>query len=374
MTYGDYPDLRGVKRILVIKMRHHGDVLLTSPLFTHLKKKCEGASIDALIYQETLPMLEGHPAISQFLLYDRALKKKSFFKRILGEFSLLKKIWRGQYDLVINLTEGDRGAIASLISRSRYKVGFDPGSKGMKGKKKIYTHLVKNCQTPRHTVERQLDVLRRIGLFPTLEERELFFHIPQVAQVNVQEKLLQEGFKAGQYLLIHPVSRWRFKCLPASTISQLIKELHKEGYSMALSASPDPQEIAMIQDILSLCPEIPVLNMAGLLNLKEFGALIQMSRCLITVDSVSLHLASALKVPLVALFGPSSDQNWGPWMHPQSVVVAQKMSCRPCFLDGCGGSKMSDCLHTLPVKKIVDAVVQLTASNLSSVAKALSIL
>ena len=78
MTYGNYPDLSIVKRALVIKMRHHGDVLLTSPLFTQLKKKLPEAVVDAFIYADTLPMLEGHPGISNFLLYDKAWKKRSF--------------------------------------------------------------------------------------------------------------------------------------------------------------------------------------------------------------------------------------------------------------------------------------------------------
>ena len=356
MTYGDYPDLNQVKRVLVIKMRHHGDVLLTSPIFSHLKKKLPKAQIDALIYKETLPMLEGHPAISEYLLYDRSIKKLSFFKKLLKEFFLLKTIRSKKYDLVINLTEGDRGAIAAFVSGSRYKVGFDPGAKGFKGKRKIYTHLVKNCDTPRHTVERGLDALRRIGLFPSMQERDLFLHVPQEAQEKVEELL-----QVDTYVLIHPVSRWRFKCLPPQKIAELIEKLNQKGYQIVLSASPDPQELAMIDEILQLVPAVPVINMAGRLSLKEFAALIKKCRCLITVDSVSLHIASALKVPVVALFGPSSEINWGPWMHPKSRVITQKMSCRPCFLDGCGGSKMSDCLFTLDVDRIVDAAVHLSS-------------
>ena len=81
MTYGNYPDLSLVKRVLVIKMRHHGDVLLTSPLFTQLKKAIPHAEIDAFIYKDTLPMLEGHPAISDYLLYDKGWKKLFFLKK-----------------------------------------------------------------------------------------------------------------------------------------------------------------------------------------------------------------------------------------------------------------------------------------------------
>jgi heptosyltransferase-3 len=350
--YGDYPDLTSVKKILVIKMRHHGDVLLTSPVFALLKKNIPDAQVDAFIYKDTLPMLEGHSSIHQFHLYDRAWKKLSFLKKLSQEVRILRKIRKEKYDLVLNLTEGDRGAIAALVSRARVRVGFDPENKGFKGKKKIYTHRVKNCKTARHTVEKQIDVLRRIGIFPSIEERDLSLHIPEEARISVRNQL---DVKTG-YIVIHPVSRWRFKCLPPKKIGELIVALHARGFPIVLSASPDPDELAMCEEILKAAPGIAVCNLGGKITLKELAALIEGSRCLICVDSVPLHIASATKTPLIALFGPTSDQNWGPWMHPKSRVVAQKTSCRPCFMDGCGGSKMSDCLFTLPISSILSAM------------------
>ncbi len=355
MAYGNYPDLSGVKRVLVIKMRHHGDVLLTSPLFSHLKKALSHANIDAFVYKDTLPMLEGHPAISDFWLYDRAWKKLSFLKKIAKEIALLRAIRVKGYDLVINLTEGDRGAIAAFASGSPLRVGFDPKGSGLFGKRKIYTHVVKDCPSPRHTVERQLDVLRCIGLFPAPEERDLFLHVPDFAKNSMLDLLQKEELRPGSYVLIHPVSRWRFKCLATKQIAQLISTLDQRGERVVLSAGPDSEEKAMIEEILKLAPHVSVVNCAGKLTLKELAALIQMSKGLICVDSVPLHIASALKTPVVALFGPSSEQNWGPWMHPNARVVTQKLSCRPCYRDGCGGSKMSDCLFTLPQSAILSA-------------------
>ncbi len=356
MTYGNYPDLSTVKRILIIKMRHHGDVLLTSPLFSHLKKVIPNAQVDAFIYKDTLPMLQGHPAIADYLLYDRDWKKLSVFKKLTKEVSLLKEIRSRGYDLVINLTEGDRGAIAALVSGSPYRVGFDPNKSGLFGKHKIYTHIVKDCPHPRHAVERHMDVLRRIGIFPGPEEQDLFLHVPEGAKSNIANLLEKEEIQIGNYILIHPVSRWRFKCLATKQIAQLLTMLHKKGMRVVLSAGPDLQEIAMVEEILALAPGVPVLNCAGKLTLKELSALIQSAKALICVDSVPLHIASALKTAVVALFGPTSEQNWGPWMHPRARVVAQKFSCRPCYQDGCGGSKMSDCLFSMPIQSILSAM------------------
>jgi heptosyltransferase-3 len=366
MTYGNYPDLSKVRRALVIKLRHHGDVLLTSPLFSNLKKAIPHAGIDAFVYEDTWPMLQGHPAIADYLLYDRSWKRLSSFKKLVKEIALLKQIRARGYDLVINLTEGDRGAIASLVSGSACRVGFDPKKTGLWGKRKMYTHLVKECPQPRHTVERQLDVLRCIGIFPLPEERDLFLHVPEQAKRTIGALLKNEEIRPGNYVLIHPVSRWRFKCLAARQIAQLITKLHENGENIILSAGPDYQEISMVEAILALAPDVPVLNCAGKLTLKELAALIQSAKALICVDSVPLHMASALKTPVVAVFGPTSEQNWGPWRHPNARVVTQKLSCRPCYQDGCGGSKMSDCLFSMPVESILSALDAVVSTRQTS--------
>lgn len=348
MSYGNYPDLKGVKKILVVRMRHLGDVLLTSPVFSILKKALPEAKIDVLINQESLPMLQGNPAISHFILFDR--KKVPFFRKWKKEWRLYREIWKGKYDLVINLTEGDRGALAALFSRAAIKVGFDPEGKGFKFKKTIYTHMTKVIKNPRHIVERQLDALRCIGIFPEKEERELFFFIPEEARLRV-ESLVQEPF-----VILHPTSRWKFKCVPIKTMRALIQLLEKKGLKVVLTSGPDSEELKMAQQLE--CET--VLNLAGKLTLKEMGALVKKAQAVISVDTVIAHMASAFKTPLVVIFGPTSDKEWGPWIHPKSRVVFQPYSCRPCLIDGCGGSKVSDCLLTLSAHQIFQNFQNLT--------------
>lgn len=345
-------DFSQIRKVLVAKLRHHGDVLLSSPLLSVLKQHYPHLEIDAYIYSETLPMLEGHPAISDFLLYEKKWKRLHFHKRYLREMGLLKKIRRKGYDLVINLTEGDRGAIAAKVSRAPFAIGFDPEGKGMKGKKKCYTHVIKHTPHPRHTVEKQLDALRVLGIFPEPEERAIFFHIPEEAKDQVGRLLPDEPF-----IHIHPVSRWMFKTLPEETIAEVIRYLQKRGEKVVLTASIDAEEMAMNARI---CSHVPgVVDLSGKISLKELGAVIEKAKLLITVDSVPLHLASALKTPTVALFGPTCEKNWGPWRNPQSRVLTLPLSCRPCYQPGCGGSGKSDCLLTLPATRIIEQVQDL---------------
>src|SRR6266581_967030 len=338
--YGDYPDLTKVRRVLVVKLRHHGDVLLSSALFNALKARIPLAQIDAYLYKDTLPMLEGHPAIDAFHLYDYSWKRLGLWRRIGREFAVLRAIRGQKYDLVINLTEGDRGALCALFSGARYRVGWAPEGG------------VKRRRLPRHMVELNLDAARRIGIFPEPEQRGLVFAIPEAARERVRELLRAAGSREREFALLHPTSRWRFKCWPSARVAALVRELHAKGVRVAMSAAPDAAELAMIDDILRACADVPIINLAGQLDLKELGALIDACRCLICVDSLPLHMASALKRPCVALFGPSSEIAWGPWRNPDARVVAQNHSCRPCNLDGCGGSKVSDCLTTLAVEAV----------------------
>lgn len=346
--------LSNVKKILVVRMRHLGDVLLTSPLLTCLKKAYPTAQIDVFINKDSFSVLEGHPAVSRYFLYDRSWKKLPFFKKIRKEWQLLKEVRQEKYDLVLNLTEGDRGAITAFYSGARYRAGFDLEKSGFLGKRRLFTHLVKICPYPRHTVERQLDVLRCLGIHPSLEERALFFHIPDTSR----EKMT--NLYGKDFILIHPVSRWMFKSPPASFFIELIQKLHERGERIILSGSSEKEELILIEQILSGLPHIPIVSVAAKISLKELGALIEFSRFLITVDSLPLHISSALKAPVVAIFGPSSDINWGPWENPQGYVIAANVSCRPCYMDGCGGSKKSDCLNQISV----DSVIQTIDENL----------
>ncbi len=327
------------------KLRHHGDVLLSSPVFSVLKKRFPHLEIDAYIYSETLPMLEGHLAISNFLLYDKEWKKLPIWKRYLEELKLLRAIRKKRYDLVINLTEGDRGAIAAKISRAPFSIGFDPQGNGMKGKASCYTHLVKHTLRPRHAVEKQLDALRCLGIFPIPSERDLTFDIPEAAYEKVAS-LVPEP-----YVAVHPVSRWMFKTLPIKTMIAVCEYLQERGETIVLTASPDPLEMEVNRQIQEVLPR--AVDLSGKISLKELGAVIDKSSFLFTVDSVPLHIASARKKTVAAVFGPTCDQNWGPYRNPRSCVITRNLPCRPCYQPGCGGSGRSDCLHTLTPEEII---------------------
>lgn len=333
------PKIEDIKKILVCIFKYHGDVLLTSPVYTALKSALPHAEIDVMLFKDTSPLLEGHPAISSFIFFDQKMRKTSFLKRILYELLLWKRVRSTKYDLVINMTSGDRGALIAKISKAPIRIGYE-SSGGMKKKDSFFSTLLCQTKTPRHIVERNLDVVRALGIHPSLSERKLTFFIPEAARAKI-------SLPFTRYIVIHPVSRTSFKNWPSSHFRELIRSLKAKGHEIVISGGPAPEEKALIDEILIPLNDPTILNLQGKLTLKELGALIEKAELLISVDSVPPHIASALQKPVLALFGPSDDYKWGPWMNPHAQVIRLDLPCKRCDDEGCGGSWISDCMNNL---------------------------
>jgi heptosyltransferase-3 len=345
-----------LRRALVIKLRHHGDVLLASPVFSALQHAAPQCEIDALIYADTAPMLEGHPAIAQVHRIDRNWKKLGPLAQAGAEWRLFKALRERRYDLVLHLTEHRRGAWLTRLLGPRWSVA--PRQKNDFWRNS-FTHFTPWASNPRrHTVETNLDALRRLGLQPTDDDRRLVLVPGPAAEQRVAALLDEHGLGGRAFVHLHPASRWLFKCWPAPKVAQLADALAARGLAIVLTAAPDPQERAMI-DAIRGAVRIPVVDLAGQLSLKEMAALTARARLFVGVDSAPMHIAAAMGTPTVALFGPSGDIEWGPWRTAHRIVASTSHPCRPCGQDGCGGGKVSECLTTLPVERVLAACDEL---------------
>ena len=356
----DAIDLSGVRRVLVIKLRHHGDVLLTSPVFTTLKTNAPHAQIDALVYTDTREMLTHHPAIATLHLIDRGWKTQPFLSRVAAEWRLYCALRKQAYDLIVHLSEHPRGALLARLLGARYAVAPDYSGRS-NWWKNSFTHRFAMAKNPRrHMVEWNLDALRRVGIQPGADDKGLSLVPGAQAEAEVEAVLARHGLSEHGFIHLHPASRWQFKCWPAERTAQLIDLLQQAGERVVLTAAPTAEERALVDAILSKT-KTPLLNLAGALSLKSLAALTRRARLFIGVDSAPMHIAAAMGTPVVALFGPSGELEWGPWGVPHRVVSSQLHPCRPCGNDGCGGSKVSDCLNTLPVEAVLNAVRELLA-------------
>ena len=216
---------KNIKKILVIKLRHIGDVLLTVPTIRALKETFPDAGVSVLVNPGTENVLSGNALIDELIALDRAVKNLPIIKRYIEEAMFLKKIRAKGFDMTVDLTGGDRAAVLSFLSGARYRLAADFGRKGFIGKKYLYTHLA-NIDRQKHMVLQNLDVVRNFGI--TTDNTDVDFFIPEEAKMFVrrifEENNLSksnnppapplakggEGGAMDKVVHLHPTSRWLF--------------------------------------------------------------------------------------------------------------------------------------------------------------------
>ena len=360
LALNDAVDLSSVSRALVIKLRHLGDVLLTSPVFSVLKRHVPGIEVDALVYDDTRDMLSGHPSIDQIHVIGRNWRGQSAASRAALEWRLFRRLRERRYDLLVHLSEHPRGAWLARTLGCRHSI-----APGLPGRSRFWKHSFSHrfalpLNGRRHMVEWNLDALRRIGIQPGAAERALVLVPGEQARSRAAALLAEHRLADKGFIHLHPGSRWQFKCWPAERVAALMDELHRRGERLVLTAAPDKDELELIAEIRRRT-HAPLIDLVGRLTLKELAALCERARLFVGVDSAPMHIAAAMGTPVVALFGPSGEAEWRPWMTRHRVVVSAEYACRPCGNDGCGGGKVSECLTTLPVESVLAAIDSLLA-------------
>ena len=295
-------------KILVIKFRNIGDVLLSSPLLANLRHYYPDANIDYATNDECIPILEDNPSIDKLISFERKKKKNlSFFNKFIQEIKLLKMIRVNSYDMVLNLTEGDRGALYTLFSGAKTKYSIRP-SNYLISKFGIFTSLVEN-NFNMHSVEKDLQ-------FISLLNKEIIYKKLSISWPSQAEKSLMKFLPKGisqDYVVIHPVSRWMFKCWNNRAMAKVIDYIaSKKNVSVILTGSSAEVEMNRIDEISKLCSSNPIL-LCGKLSLKELSFLISRAKLFFGVDSAPMHVASACDTKVLALFGASFPLCWGPW-------------------------------------------------------------
>jgi heptosyltransferase-3 len=364
----DAVPLASIKRALVTKLRHHGDVLLASPVFSTLKAVAPHLEVDALVYRDTAPMLEDHPAIARLFTIDRDWKHGGVIRQLSAERGLARELRGRGYDLLVHLTEHKRGIALARRLRPRYAVTTERTLERRAAIlwKRHYTHFYRLPRaTERPMVEQNLDALRRLGIEVPDATRALVMVPGDEAERRVDALLASRALARGAFVHAHPGSRWFFKCWPADRVATLVARLVADGLPVVLTGAPDERERAMLDAIVGALPAETasrVVDLGGQLSLRELAALTSRARLFVGVDSAPMHIASAMGTPAVAMFGPSSEIAWGPWGNAHRVVASDH-PCRPCGLDGCGGGKVSECLTRLPVERVHAACVALLAET-----------
>jgi heptosyltransferase-3 len=141
----------------------------------------------------------------------------------------------------------------------------------------------------------------------------------------------------------------------------VVRELAARGLSVVLTSGPAAAEQAAARRIRDLAG-VPVVDLSGRTSLPDLAAVLIEARLFVGVDSAPMHMAAALGVPVVALFGPSGEHSWGPWGEGHQVVAAPFL-CRPCGQAGCLNGKRSHCLEAIAPADVLAAVDALLGAH-----------
>lgn len=388
---------KDIRKILIIKLRHIGDVLLTVPAIRAVRETFPSAYIAALVNKGTEEMLTGNPLLNEVIAYDSDIKELPLHIRVLREVNFVRSLRNMGFDMTVDLTSGDRAAIISLISGARYRLAYDPCGAGFLGKRFLYTHLAQKNES-QHMALQNLDVVKQFGI--STGDLKVDFYIPDEARLFVRRIFEENDIKADDTVVhVHPASRWLFKCWKDEYMAEVIKRLTKQGIRVILTSSPDKREMEKAKRILSFCPspenqQSRVIDLCGKISIKQLAAVSEISDLFFGVDSAPMHISAAIGKPVMAIFGPSGAFNWGPWDNNQEsgvrgrkselktedkeytmesavkavpypkrhgiqtsgihTVIQRDWECVPCGRDGCNGSKISRCLEDIKPEEVVN--------------------
>ncbi|MBZ2400351.1 putative lipopolysaccharide heptosyltransferase III [Erwinia amylovora] len=350
------PSSHQPERILVIKFRHHGDMLLTTPVIRSLTAAWPEAEIDVLLYEETRAMLACHPDIHRIYAIDRTWKKEGLRFQLGQEWRLLKILRQQRYDVVVNLADQWRSAIITRFTGAPVRLGFDFPKRQGGLWQRCHTHLVATDQhQTMHTVEQNLSLLHPLNL-AAIDSTVGMHYSPDDA--HAVQRLLNGTEK---YIVIQPTSRWFFKCWSEEKFAAVLQSLRDDGHTIVLTSGPDTKELGMVKNIISLLSsDDKVISLAGQLTLNQLAALIDEAGLFIGVDSVPMHMAAALKTPCIALFGPSKLVFWRPWQVNGEVIWAGDFAPLP-DPDSVDTKTSERYLDAIPVETVLDAARRLLA-------------
>ncbi len=332
------------EKILIINPYGIGDVLFTTPVIANLRLAYPQASFAYLSNRRTADFLKVHPDIAQVYIYERdefvETYRQNPFEFIKKSFGLFNSIKRQDFDAVfdfsLNSTFGFLGAACGIKRR----VGFDYRKRG-----RFLTHRMPlSGYEEKHVVEYYLDLLRLMDI--PVRTLSLRMDIPsqdiQWAQhwlkghnVNVTKPLIAVIPGGGaSWGLAARNKRWA----PANYAHLIDKII--ENFDAAVILLGDPKEKDICREVVNLA-HFPLHVAVGETSLLGLAALLKCCRGAILNDGGPLHVAEAVGIRTVSIFGPVDPQVYGPYPRANHLVVQKNLPCQPCYRR----FRMASCNH-----------------------------
>jgi heptosyltransferase III len=354
---------REIRSALVVCTRRIGDVLLATPVVRSLKRAYPEAAIDMLVFDGTQDVVAANPDVHRIW----TIAERPAIGPHLG---LLRSLWR-RYDLALSVLAGDRPTVHTWVA-GRYRVGtlLDDDKSWWKRRLLHEWSPFDNIHT--HTVVMNLRLLASLEIEP--------FGTPVVSWGRNDAQSIHDVFPgmkdSPRYAVLHISPKFAYKTWTTSGWVALGRWLADQGMTVIVTGGASDQQTSSEQVIRGLPDAV---NLVGLVTLPALGYLLSRAALYVGTDTAVSHMAAAVGVRTVVLFGPSNPVKWGPWpkdfvsmaQSPWQRQGSQRQGnvfllqgegeCVPCLGEGCDRhiNSLSDCLQKLSTNRVIAAIESL---------------
>ena len=328
-----------IERILLIKPSSLGDIIHGLPVLKALRNKWPDAKISWVVKDAYVDILNGNPLIDELIL----LIKSSLTTSI---FSFRKKLRHGSFDLAVDMQGLFRSGLIAFLSGAPVRIGF---SNARELASLFYTHKV-DAPLNLHAVDRNLKLAAALGC----EVQEIEFPI----NLNRETEQEASGFiqkiqldTRRPLVTLVPGARWEKKRWPLHSFSRL-GDLLIEKMGAGIIVAGSRQENRLIHEIRSAMknPSAEAVDF----SLTKLTALLSKSDVVVTNDSGPMHIAVAMRTPVVALFGPTDPERTGPYSK-KCLIIQRDLECIPCFRKQCSQGSF-ECMESITVEEVFKGV------------------
>jgi len=311
-------------KILLIRLRSLGDTILSTPLYRALKSWRPDLRLSVLVESPNDEVLRNNPDIDNVI--SIRVSGRSALGVIAARCGALKQIRAAKFDCCINLHGGVTSAWLTALSGAYHRVG------GRTIRNRLTCNIIvevpqrKPTDRKQHSVEYHIGLLNYLGL-PRGPIPPLRLVPDPSRRVPALGRLHDAGLDTGRgYAVIHPGSRYHTKEWPAEGYAAIADEITiKYGLQVVLLGGPGEEE--KTGRVVSLCGSSPVVVQN--VSISDLIWVVRGARLFVGNDSGPTHIAAALQVPIVVLFGSSDSQVWYPWKSSHQIVQ-NDFACNPC--------------------------------------------
>lgn len=342
-----------IKNILLVQLAGIGDLVMATPAISAIRERFPDAYIALLTTGRTKDLLKNSKDLNRIfsLDYEGRFRISSLFNQ--GNVRAIGELRRQKFDLAVNLYQiySLKGALQLWLLfkliKIKFTAGRDTAGKGFFLNLKTEEIPVRS----EHEVESNLHLVELLGAKAQTKNLQLDI---DSADGNFIAKLLAGYGVCDKDLLIgiNPGSAWRLtrRWLPerfAQTADEIINK-----YPAKIVLTGSREEAGLSDEIISLMKR-KIINTAGKLNIAQLVALIKRCNLYISTDSGPLHIAAAVKTPLIALFGPG-NKRYFPYAESNKFTIVKKdVECSPCYRIKCNDHR---CMELITVGDVLEAV------------------